>query len=160
MSLKNNKFIYFYIISIILLILILASSFPISDLLKTINPNDNQFVKNQMIINPKAKSKEIIDRKIMIKLNAEIENNLEWDFKSIESSKEILVGENNAVRYIGKNLSDKIVTVTADFIASPEKIIPYLIKTECFCLVSLRLGSNRSALFHGALRAPQVYTFS
>ena len=31
------------------------------------------------------------------------------------------------------NLSDNKLTSTANFTASPESIIPYIIKTECFC---------------------------
>ena len=55
MKLKKNKFIIIYLSSILLLIVILISSIPFTNYLKKISINDNQFVKDQVIINPKAK---------------------------------------------------------------------------------------------------------
>ena len=45
------------------------------------------------------------------------------------------------------DLSNKSITVTADFTALPEKIIPYLIKTECFCFTEQTLKPGESQLF-------------
>ena len=51
------------------------------------------------------------------------------------------------MKYEGKNLSDKTITATADFIALPEVIIPYLIKTECFCFIEQTLLPGESQIF-------------
>ena len=133
MKLKKNKFIIIYLSSILLLILILVSSIPFTDYLKRISINDNQFVKDQVVINPNAKSSKVIDRMMTIIFNAEVDSSLQWDFQALKDAIEIKVGQNSIVKYEGKNLSNKTITATADFIALPEKIIPYLIKTECFC---------------------------
>ena len=147
MKLKKNKFIIIYLSSILLLILILVSSIPFTDYLKRISINDNQFVKDQVVINPNAKSSKVIDRMMTIKFNAEVDGSLQWDFQALKDTKEIKVGQNSIVKYEGKNLSNKTITATADFIALPEKIIPYLIKTECFCFTEQTLAPGESQIF-------------
>ena len=51
------------------------------------------------------------------------------------------------VSYEGKNLSDRIITSTANFIVSPESIYPYLVKTECFCFTEQTLKPGESKIF-------------
>ena len=147
MKLKKNKFIVIYLSSILLLIVILISSVPFTNYLKKNNISDNQFVKDQVIINPNAKSSKVIDRIMTIKFNAEVDSSLQWDFQSLQDIKKIKVGENNIIKYEGKNLSTKFVTATADFIAYPKKITPYLIKTECFCFTEQTLAPGESQIF-------------
>lgn len=147
MDIKKNKFIIIYIFSILILIIILISSIPFNNFLKKINLNDNQFVKDQVIINPNAKSSEVIDRKMIIKFNSEVDSSLQWNLISLQDSIEIKVGEQRIIHYEGKNLSNKTITATADFIALPERIIPYLIKTECFCFTEQTLKPGESQIF-------------
>ena len=59
----------------------------------------------------------------------------------------IKVGQNNIIKYEGKNLSNKTITVTADFFALPDIILPYLIKTECFCFKEQTLKPGESQIF-------------
>ena len=147
MKLKKNKFIIIYLSSILLLIVILVSSIPFTGYLKKISINDNQFVKDQVVINPNAKSLKIIDRMMTIKFNAEVDGSLQWDFQSLKNAIEIKVGQNSIIKYEGKNLSNKTFTATAEFIVLPEKIIPYLIKTECFCFTKQTLAPGESQIF-------------
>ena len=148
---KKNKFIIFCLFNILILICILVLSSP---LYKTVSQytekkqlRDNEFVKNSIVINPNAKSEKIINRTLKIKFNADVDSSLNWDFKSQQDIIEIKIGENSIVKYEGKNLSNKVMTVTADFIALPKEIIPYLIKTECFCFTSQTLGPGESQIF-------------
>ena len=147
MKFKINKFILLYICSILLLIIILILSVPIAQYSKKIFLNNNQFVKDQIIINPDAKPSKVIDRVMIIKFNAEVDSSLEWEFQPLQNIKKIKVGENNIIKYEGKNLSTKIITATADFIAYPKKITPYLIKTECFCFTEQTLAPGESQIF-------------
>ena len=147
MDIKKNKFIIIYIFSVLILIIILISSIPFNNFLKKINLNDNQFVKDQVIINPNAKSSEVIDRKMIIKFNSEVDSSLQWNLISLQDSIEIKVGEQRIIHYEGKNLSNQTITATADFIALPERIIPYLIKTECFCFTEQTLKPGESQIF-------------
>ena len=60
---------------------------------------------------------------------------------------DIHVGESKVISFEGKNLSNSTITSTADFIASPESIFPYLIKTECFCFTEQTLKPGESKIF-------------
>ena len=104
MKFKINKFILLYLCSILLLILILILSVPISKYSKKIILDNNQFVKNQIVINPETKSSKVIDRVMTIRFNIEIDKALKWDFKPLVDIKEIKVGENNIIKYEGINL--------------------------------------------------------
>ena len=146
MNIKKNKFIIIYLLSILILTLILLSTILFNDLLKK-NINDNDFVKNQVIINPNAKSPKVIDRTMTIKFNADVDSSLDWNFVALQKSIEIKIGESRVVRYEGKNLSTRVITSTANFVAFPDSIFPYLIKTECFCFTEQRLEPGESKIF-------------
>ena len=61
MKLKKNKFITIYIFSILLLIAIFIISIPFANFFKKIKLQDNQYVKDQIFINPNDQSSQIID---------------------------------------------------------------------------------------------------
>jgi len=147
MNIKKNKFVIFYIFNIVLLILILLLAIPASKYIRKINLEDTEFVKNQSVINPSAKSTKIINRTMQIKMLTEIDTSLNWEFKSLNNIITINVGENKIVKFEGKNLSNRTITSTAFFIAEPEVIYPYLIKTECFCFEEQTLKPGESQIF-------------
>ena len=147
MKYKKNKFIIFYVFNIFLLIVILLFAIPVSKFLNKRHLDDNEFVIGQKIISPKDALPKIIDRKIHIKFIAEVENSLQWNFKPLKETVNINVGENQIIRFQGKNLSDKVLTSTADFIAYPDSISPYLIKTECFCFTEQTLKPGENKIF-------------
>ena len=82
-----------------------------------------------------------------IKLVAEVDRLLAWDFKVLQDTISVKIGENNTISYKGKNLSGRTITSTANFVASPESIYPYLIKTECFCFIEQTLKPEESKIF-------------
>ena len=147
MQYKKNKFLIFFIFNIFLLLIVLLLSIPATKFLSKINLDDNEFVTAQVVINPNAKSPKVIDRTMEIKLVAEVDSLLEWDFKTLQNTINIKIGENKVIHYEGKNLSNRIITSTADFFASPESIFPYLIKTECFCFTEQTLKPGESKIF-------------
>ena len=106
MIFKKNRFLIFLVFNVILLTLILFLTVPISKYLSKTNLKDNEYVKNQVVINPSAKSSEVLDRSIEIKLIAKVDELLEWEFKPLQESLNVKIGENNIVKYIGKNLSN------------------------------------------------------
>ena len=144
---KKNRFVIFYIFNIILLLIILLLTIPASKFLKKINLKDNEFVAEQAIIIPNVKSPKIIDRSMQIKFIAEVDKLLEWNFVALQETTKIKIGENTIIQYEGKNLSNKTITSTADFIVSPELILPYLVKTECFCFIEQTLEPGESKIF-------------
>ena len=147
MKYKKNKFVIFYIFNIILLLTVLLLAIPASKFLSKINLDDNEFVTGQVVINPNAKSSKVIDRIMKIQLIAEVDSLLEWDFRVLQDTIDVKIGENKIISYKGKNLSDRIITSTANFVVSPESIYPYLVKTECFCFTEQTLKPGESKIF-------------
>ena len=147
MKFYNNKFIIFYVFNILLLVILLVLAIPASKFLSRINLDDNESAVDQIIINPKAKSPKVIDRSLQIQFVAKVDNLLEWEFKTLQNIMSIKIGENNIVNYEGKNLSDRVITSTANFTASPDSIYPYIIKTECFCFKEQTLQPGESKIF-------------
>ena len=104
MRIKRNKFLIFALCNIILLIILLFLAIPASKFLSKINFDDNELVKDQIVINPKAQSPKIIERKMQVKFVAEVDDLLNWDFISLQENISVKIGENNVVKYEGKNL--------------------------------------------------------
>ena len=147
MQYKKNKFLIFFIVNIFLLLIVLLLSIPATKFLSKINLDDNEFVEGQTIINPKAISPKIIDRKITINFVAKVDSSLEWEFKPLQDTIDVRIGENKIIEYEGKNLSNRTITSTANFIAEPEAFQAYLVKTECFCFTEQTLKSGESKIF-------------
>ena len=147
MKYKKNKFVIFYVFNIILLLVVLVLAIPASKFLSKVNLDDNESVSGQSIIYPYAKSPKVVNRTLEIKFVAKVDSLLEWDFKTLQNTINVKIGENKVIRYEGKNLSNTIITSTADFFASPESIFPYLIKTECFCFIEQTLKPGESKIF-------------
>mgnify|MGYP006097536787 FL=1 len=72
---------------------------------------------------------------------------LKWKLTPLNESIDFKIGENQIIKYEGKNLSDRTITATADFFASPEAILPYLVKTECFCFTEQTLKPGETQIF-------------
>ena len=144
---KKNKFLIFFIANFVFLIIIFVSVIIAYKFLKNKDLYENDFVKGQIIIKPEAKSPKILDREIKIKLLAKIDGDLNWEFKSLESEIDVKIGENNIIKYHGKNLSDKTITSTANFEVNPEAAQVYLVKTECFCFMEQTLKPGESQIF-------------
>jgi len=147
MQFKKNKFVVFYVFNIILLLVVLLLAIPASKFLSKINLRDNEFVTGQVVINPKAQSPKVIDRTMQIQFVAKVDSLLEWNFHALQENVNIQVGENKLIQYVGKNLSNRTITSTANFITSPESIFPYIIKTECFCFIEQTLKPGESKIF-------------
>ena len=147
MQYKKNKFLIFFIVNIFLLLIVLLLSIPATKFLSKINLDDNEFVEDQTIINPKVISPKIIDRKITINFVAKVDSSLEWKFKPLQDTIDVKIGENKIIEYEGKNLSNRTITSTANFIAEPEAFQAYLVKTECFCFTEQTLKPGESKIF-------------
>ena len=145
---KNKKFLIFFILNAFLLVFILILVIPFSSFLKTnIKLDNNEFVKDQYIINPEKKDNKILERNIEIKFVAKVDDLLEWEFKPIDENITIKIGENKIIEYIGKNISNRTITSTANFLIEPESVKDYLVKSECFCFIEQTLKSGESQIF-------------
>ena len=151
---KKGKIRLFFLLNIIILVILLGLTYPLYKFIshitgyeKIVYLSDNEYVKDSTITSNQIVSKKVIDRKMKINFLAEIDDSLNWNFFSLKENSEIKVGENMVVKFEGKNLSNKPITATADFIAFPEKILPYIIKTECFCFTKQTLKPGESKIF-------------
>ena len=70
---------------------------------------------------------------INFKLITSTHTDLPWEFKPVNSSIEIKIGEVTNVEYIVKNLSDKKTSGIASFAYYPKELDRYISKIECFC---------------------------
>jgi len=120
---------------------------PTSKFLSKINLDDNEFVKGQKVITPEAIPPQIIDRTMNINFVAEVDSALGWKLKALNENINFKIGQNQTIMYEGKNLSDRTITATADFFASPKAILPYLIKIECFCFTEQTLKPGETQIF-------------
>lgn len=71
-------------------------------------------------------------RKIKIRFDANISNNLPWEFRPAEAVT-VETGEQGVVHYHAKNLSAQATAGMASFNVTPEKAAPYFNKVACFC---------------------------
>ena len=96
MRIKKNKFLIFSLSSIILLIILFLLAIPASKFLSKVSFDDNELVKDQIVMNPKAQSSKIIERTMQVKFIAKVDGLLNWDFKSLQETISIKIGENNS----------------------------------------------------------------
>tara|TARA_Y100001970_G_scaffold181826_1_gene221290 strand:- start:20004 stop:20543 length:540 start_codon:yes stop_codon:yes gene_type:complete len=143
----KKKFFIIIAINIFLITSILLLSIPAYKYLVKDKVADNDFVKGQVIINPKAKSPAILSRTLNIEFIAKVNESLNWEFLPLQKNIKIKIGENNIIKYKGKNLSNEIITSTANFIVNPEAAQAYLVKTECFCFTEQTLKPGESQIF-------------
>ena len=143
----KKKFFIIIAVNILLILCILLLAIPTYKYLSKDSVEDNEFVKGQVIINPEAKSSAILDRTLNIKFIAKVDQSLNWEFEPLQENIKIKIGENNLIKYRGKNISNKTITSTANFLVDPEAVQVYLIKTECFCFTEQTLESGESQIF-------------
>ena len=76
---------------------------------------------------------QIIDRKMKVFFDANIEAELNWEFEPEQRYIEVNLGQTGLAYYRVKNLADKPLVGTSTFSVSPPRAAPFFIKTECFC---------------------------
>ncbi len=82
---------------------------------------------------------KVLDRKITIRFNADIDSALPWKFAAVRDRVEVNVGENTLAYYRARNVSGYAVVGTATFNVTPLKAGQYFNKIECFCFTEQRL---------------------
>ena len=84
-------------------------------------------------------SKVVLDKKIKIRFDSNISQELNWDFKAPKQEIIVQPGIQQVIYYTAKNLSDKPTTGTAVFNVSPPKAGGIFMKVDCFCFVKQTL---------------------
>ncbi len=85
-----------------------------------------------------------IDRTMIIRFDSNINRGLAWEFKPVELSQEIKVGESGLAFYQARNLSDETLVGTATYNVTPQSAGYYFNKIDCFCFTEqvLRPGET------------------
>ncbi len=77
---------------------------------------------------------------ITVTLDANVNPDLDWDFKPGVHNIDVALGEETLAIYSARNMGDTAVTGTAVFNVAPYKAAQYVSKIDCFCFSEQRLN--------------------
>lgn len=78
-------------------------------------------------------------RTIDVRFTANVQGDLDWEFRPLDSSVEVNPGEKKLVKFVAKNNHDRPVTGKAIYDINPPESGPSFKKIECFCFVKQTL---------------------
>lgn len=79
------------------------------------------------------------DRYVTVRFDASTQRDFPWEFKPVEQSMRVKIGESNMAFYRATNTSDHAITGTATFNVAPFDMGGYFSKIECFCFTEQTL---------------------
>ncbi|MEC7259474.1 cytochrome c oxidase assembly protein [Arenibacterium halophilum] len=75
----------------------------------------------------------VLDRTIKVRFDASTDRDMAWDFKPVERTMEIKIGETGLAFYEAHNPTDRPIAGTATYNVFPYEAGGYFIKIQCFC---------------------------
>lgn len=75
----------------------------------------------------------ILDQTIKIRFDASIEPGMPWEFRPVQRTMEVRIGENALAFYEAYNPSSRVVAGTASYNVTPDAAGGYFSKIACFC---------------------------
>jgi cytochrome c oxidase assembly protein subunit 11 len=84
------------------------------------------------------------DRQVRVRFDATVNSGLPWDFKAMEHSTRVSLGEMSEAYYLAMNSSDEAMAGRAIYNVTPPEASLYFVKTECFCFTEQVLQGNES----------------
>lgn len=90
-----------------------------------------------------APADRIIDRKITIRFNADVNSKLPWRFEPVQDDIVVRVGEQALAFYQAQSRTDKPVVGFATFNVTPAKAGQYFNKIDCFCFTQQTLDPGQ-----------------
>ncbi|GAB4518326.1 MAG: cytochrome c oxidase assembly protein [Roseibium sp.] len=91
-----------------------------------------------------AASDVVIDRKITVRFDGNVNHTLPWAFKPEQRSVTLKMGETAQVAYLATNTSDGTTVGTSTFNVSPPTAGAYFNKLDCFCFTEQVLKSGET----------------
>ena len=91
-----------------------------------------------------AVPEQILDREITVTFDANVNASLSWEFKPVQYTQTVRIGEQALAFYKASNSSKKPVTGTATFNVTPVGAGVYFSKIECFCFTEQTLQPGES----------------
>ena len=93
-----------------------------------------------------SSSVPILDKKITIRFDANVNKDLQWSFGPEKRSLDVYIGEENIIYYKAKNIGKQASVGTSTFNVTPHKSGNYFVKIECFCFNEQRLEAKEEIL--------------
>jgi cytochrome c oxidase assembly protein subunit 11 len=92
-----------------------------------------------------APSREVADRLITVRFDAETATDLPWEFRPMQASVQVHPGEEKVIAYRAVNHGNQAMTGSATFNVTPLKAGIYFDKLQCFCFTKQHLDAGQSA---------------
>lgn len=99
----------------------------------------------------KAAGVQVTDKTMSIRFDANVERGMPWQFKPLQRTDTVTIGERDMALFWAKNDSDKVITGTASFNVEPEQAARYFNKIQCFCFTEQTLQPGE------AVKMPVIY---
>ncbi|SFJ32616.1 cytochrome c oxidase assembly protein [Jannaschia pohangensis] len=75
----------------------------------------------------------VLEETVLVRFDASKERGMPWDFKPVQTSMRVRIGETNLAFYEAHNPTDAPVAGTASFNVAPFVAGPHFVKIACFC---------------------------
>jgi len=98
-----------------------------------------------------AAAVQVTDKTMSIRFDANVERGMPWQFKPLQRTDTVTIGERDMALFWAKNDSDKVITGTASFNVEPEQAARYFNKIQCFCFTEQTLQPGE------AVKMPVIY---
>ena len=76
---------------------------------------------------------DILDKTIRVRFDSSVERGMPWDFKSVERTMEVRIGETGLAFYEATNPTDRPIAGSASYNVVPYSAGGYFSKIDCFC---------------------------
>ncbi len=83
---------------------------------------------------------DILEEVIRVRFDANVDKNMGWTFRPMQTSMDVRIGENALAFYEAVNNTDQTITGTASYNVAPEVSGYYFDKIECFCFTEQTLA--------------------
>ncbi len=84
-------------------------------------------------------SATVLDREITVRFDASTERGMPWEFKPVETTQRIRIGETGIAFYEAHNPTDRPIVGSASYNVAPFSMGGYFVKIDCFCFERQRL---------------------
>ena len=90
-------------------------------------------------------------RTFSIRFDSSLARGMPWEFRPVQVTDAVAIGQRDMATYIARNNSDMAVTGTATFNVEPEQAGKYFNKIQCFCFTEQTLQPGQE------VRMPVIY---
>ncbi len=92
-----------------------------------------------------------VGRLISVRFDANVSPALGWEFRPVDTHRQVAIGARNIALYTARNVSDRPLVGTATFNVTPNQAGQHFAKVQCFCFTEQRLEPGQE------MRMPVVF---